>query len=1157
MQTPCKFIGKITHLIKIQTKTKLMKETLNKIFYSIFLKGNRKRLSVFLMTAGIAISFAVQAQNGTRVGGTITDEKNQPISGVNVLIKNTKRGVVSDAKGGYSIEAVTGAILVFSYSGYVSQEILVSGKLIDVKLKEDVKILEEVSVGYQRLRKSDITGAISSVKASELNLSTPTISQALVGKVSGVQVSQVSGAPYSGTKIRVRGIGSINASSEPLYVIDGYAVGGTVSQGPGNTTNATSGYNPNTAGNDIFVNPEDIESIEILKDAASAAIYGSRASGGVVLITTKRGKLGKGRFEYDYQIGSNELAHKVKMLNSSDFAQLFIDGRNDAYHDILIASGVTWNDSYYSDDNATRVAKAGSSNAASISILKSIYDFPSQKMITPQYNTDWQDALYSKVLVQRHNLSFSGGKEGLRYAITGGYLDQPGILDATYQKRINFRTNIDADVNQKLKISSSVAVTNTDNREVEEGRFNQGPILGALVMMPIFPVYNPDGTLQVGQASQQTDGYPYGFQTIENPLALAERVKITRKGLRATFNSNAVYQIIPSLSAKVNIGLQNYNEKYEYYYPTNLSSGVNPPGSAAAVAAANASAQTLNSFDELAEFTLNYKKQFGKSRIDAIAGYTAQQTNTDILSVGANGFSNDVVQEITARGANAANFYINSNTGKTTTTLVSYLGRVNYNYAGKYFVAGSIRADGSSRFGPQSRWGYFPSLSGGWTVSNESFYHDWLGRHSALKLRASWGISGNNNIGNYQYEQTISNPGGVVIGNPGTIYTTTAAGGLKDQKLGWETTAQYNFGADVSLLNGKLGIIANYYNSKSYNLLYSQNISALSGATSILTNLRNSDIRNNGFDLQIDAKLISKKDMSFNVSGNITANKNKVKSLGGASAITVAGAERSYTTHITQEGQPIGMFYGLKVAGMVRQKDMANIALDDAVYKANNNSFPAGYVLKGPARSVGYSNTPLNPGDLYFKDTNGDGVVNEADKGIIGTPYAKFTYGFNLFYSYKSYDISASFNGSYGNQIIDGQDYYIRNMEGSGNQYAIIAQRYRNETQPGDGHDYRASRYSTQSNSSRLSDYYLQDGSFFRCTNITLGYTFPTLPFIKTLGISSMRVYGSIDNAFTITRYLGYNPEVDYNNGSNLTPGVDYGKYPLIRAFNAGIKLSF
>ncbi|MEJ7680282.1 MAG: hypothetical protein WKG06_20990 [Segetibacter sp.] len=290
--------------------------------------------------------------------------------------------------------------------------------------------------------------------------------------------------------------------------------------------------------------------------------------------------------------------------------------------------------------------------------------------------------------MQRHNLSFSGGKEGLRYAISGGYLDQPGILDPTFQKRINFRANIDEDVSKKLKISSNVAITSIDNREVQEGRFNQGPILGALVYMPIFPEYNADGTLALGLPSIPVDGFTYGFQTIENPVALAQRVKVTRKGIRSTYNANAIYEILPDLSAKINLGIQTYNEKYEYYYPTNLSSGVNPPGSPQAIAAANASSQSLNNVDKLAEYTLNYRKQFAQHRLDILAGYTAQQTTTDILSVGANGFNNDAVQEITARGANPANFYLFPNTGKATTTLLSYLGRALYSYNNKYFLIG-------------------------------------------------------------------------------------------------------------------------------------------------------------------------------------------------------------------------------------------------------------------------------------------------------------------------------------------------------------------------------------------------------------------------------------------------------------------------------------
>ncbi len=1119
------------------------------------------RLTCLVITACAlvpTISFAGNRNNTNlypgiiKVSGIISDEAGKPVSGAGVTVKNSKKGVLTDAAGRFELDANEGEILVISHAGFITQEIKVSQPSINIRLKGDVKQLEEVSIGYQRLRKSDVTGAISRVKASELNLSTPTISQALVGKVAGVQVSQVSGAPYSGTKIRVRGIGSINASSEPLYVIDGYAVGGNINSGPGNGGAATNGFNPATSGNDIFVNPDDIESIEILKDAASAAIYGSRASGGVVLITTKRGKTGKGKFEYDYQVGVNKLAHKVKMMNAAEFAQVFIDGRNNNYHDVLVAKGVTWSDAFYSDDNATRTAKGG---GASSNILKSIYDFPTQKLITPTVNTDWQDALYKSALVQRHSLSFSGGKDGVRYAISGGYMDQPGILTATFQKRINFRANIDGDISKRLKVSSSVSITNNDNREVQEGRFNNGPILGALVMMPIFSVYNPDGTLQLGRASEQTDGYAYSFQTIENPVALAKKVNITRKGLRGTYNGTATYQIVPDLSAKVNLGLQTYNEKYDYFYPTSLSSGVNPPGSPAAIAAAQASAQTIASLDKMAEFTVNYKKQLGSHRLDAIAGYTAQETTTDIISVTAKNFSNDIIPEITAQGAAAGSFLLNSNTGKSTTTLISYLGRVLYSYSNRYFASASMRADGSSRFGPQNRFGTFPSVAAGWNISNESFYHDWLGKNSTLKLRASWGLSGNNNIGNYQYRQLISSPSGTIIGN--TIATANWAGRIADDQLGWESTSQYNIGADVTLLNGRLGIIGNYYIGKSFNLLYEKNISALSGSTKVLTNLQNADIRNAGFDLQVDAKIINAKELSVNFSGNITANKNEVKSLGGASELYSAGAERSYTTHVTREGDPIGMFYGLQVAGMVRQSDMANIAEDDAIYNANGKSFPKGYVLKGPPRSVGYSSTPLNPGDLYFKDMNSDGVVNEADKDVIGTPYAKFTYGFNLSVRYKMIDLSTSFNGSQGNKVLDGQDYYIRNMEGSGNQYQLLTQRYRSEAEPGNGYDYRASRGGTQSNSSRLSDYYIQDGSFFRCTNITLGFNPSSVAAIKKLGVSNMRVFASVDNAFTITNYLGYNPEVDYNNGSNLTPGVDYGKYPLARAFSVGVKMVF
>ncbi|NEU70652.1 SusC/RagA family TonB-linked outer membrane protein [Spirosoma agri] len=1108
--------------------------TLSRLLICLLLVGSVVPSSSAHAAGRVTRWFLIHA---ARLTGTVTDEQNQPIPGVNIVEKQTRKGTVTDATGQFTLDVNPGSTLVFSSVGFATQELVVgSQQTLTVRLREDVNQLNEVvAVGYQTLRKSDVTGAIANVKARELNVTAPTLGQALVGKLAGVQVSQTGGAPYNTTKIRVRGIGSINASSDPLYVIDGFP-----------------------AGNDVFINPNDIESIDILKDAASAAIYGSRASGGVVIITTKRGKDGKGKFDYEYQYGVNQLAKKVDLLDANGFAQLMIDGRNNAYRDLVQNSGKTWADAMFSDDNATRIAKVG--NASSVSIPTDIYDFANQKLITPKYNTDWQNALYRNAPMSRHNLTFSGGNNGLRYLISGSYQNQQGIIVATSQERVNFRANIDGEISKKFKVGASLFVTSNKNREVQEGRFNQGPILGALIMPPTFRAYDDNGNLVKNEVAAQQP--VYGYQTIENPVALAMETNINRRGLRGTYNGTASYEIIPGLVAKANLGLQTYSEKYEYYLPTSLSNGNNPPYSPQAIAAATATALTLNTQNVLAEFTATYTKQLGKHSLNGLVGYTAQKTNLDQISVSAQGFQNDAVQEITAKGADPTNFFQSnttssvgfSGTGKQEETLLSYLARAEYNYDGRYYLTAAFRTDGSSRFGPANRWGNFPSLSGGWTISNEPFYTDWLGAASTLKLRGSWGLTGNYNIPLYGYQQTMASPTGAVFGS-GTIQTAFYSGALKDQKLGWESTSQFNVGLDVGLFNNRLLLIANGYLSNSYNLLFNQPVSAISGATSILTNLRNSKIQNKGIEFQADGRVLSTQDVKLNLSGNISFNRNKVLNMGGANTILVAGAERSYITHITQEGQPVGMFYGFKVVGMVRQKDVDNIAADNAVYNAATQSFPAGYVLKGPARSTASTN-PLRPGDLIFQDVNGDGVVTDADKQVIGTPYPKFTYGFSLNASYKAFDANASFNGSYGSQVLDGQDYYVYNMEGSGNQYANVVNRYRSEDQPGDGQVYRASRGGTQSNSTRLSSFYLQNGSYLRCTNITLGYNLPVAKLTKAK-VSALRLYVNVNNAFTLTKYKGYNPEVDYNNGANLSPGVDYGKYPLARGYNIGAKLSF
>ncbi|RFM26082.1 TonB-dependent receptor [Deminuibacter soli] len=1066
------------------------------------------------------------------LSGIVQDENGAPLAGVAISDNKTGKKTATTTNGAYNIAVEEGSVLHFSYVGLTAQDVPVAEELVvNVKMRGEVNVLNEVvAVGYQKVRKSDFTGSVSSVKAKELNLATPSLGQALVGKVAGVQVSQTDGSPYGGIKIRVRGVGSINTSTEPLYVIDGYP-----------------------AGNDVYINPNDIESIDILKDAASAAIYGSRAAGGVVLITTKRGKEGKGRLDYDFQVGVDQLSKKVKLLNSAQFVDLVVDARNNSYRDLMLNTGHQWSDANFSDDNKTRVNNVG--NAGSVQIPVGLYDYANQKVIAPTINTDWQDALYRNALFTRHNLAFTGGAKGVRYAISGGYQNQDGIMVNTGQKRTNFRANIDGDVNAKLKVGANIAYTANSNKETQVGRWDHSPVFGALIYMPNLPVYNADGSLATNLAAAQANDY--GYQSIENPVATAERTRITRTGSRGTYNAYATYELLKNLVFKTNLGYQTYNEKYDYYLPTSLSAGIDPPYSPNAIAAANAVAQTTGQKDQLAEFTLNYNKQLGKNSLNVLAGYTAQQTYTDVVTTTAKGFQNDLIPEVTA----GAPGQIAVTGGKSTYTLNSYLARVLYNYDGKYFASAAFRTDGSSRFGVDRRWGSFPSVSAGWNISKESFYQDWLGNSSSLRLRASWGLSGNNNIGNYSAVQTMASPGGVALGTGNVISTAYWPGQITDNRLGWESTSQYNFGADLSLFKNRVSIIANYYISQTRNLLFNNNVSAISGGNTILTNLRNSKVQNKGWDFQVDAKAISSRDFNLNVSGNISINRNKVLSLGGASTIITAGAERSYLTHITQQGQPVGMFYGYQVAGMVREKDMAGIAADDAVYKANNKSFPKGYQLQGPARSLAQTN-PLKPGDLYFKDVNKDGVVDANDLGIIGSPYAKFTYGFNIGANYKRISFNASFNGSYGNKILDGQDYYLFNMEGSGNQYSVVDDRYRNESRPGNGSVYRASRAGTQSNSTRLSTFYLQSGSFLRCTDLTLAYEIPGLDKLTNNTLTGVRVFASVSNAFTISKYKGYNPEVDYNysnnaSGANATPGVDYGVYPLVRAFNVGAKLSF
>lgn len=1066
------------------------------------------------------IEQSVLKSKNITVKGTVEDDKGELLIGVSVTVKSDRsKGTITDINGNFILENIPeGSTILISYIGYGSQEIIAKDTApINIKLKEDSKLMDEVViVGYTPMRKSDFTGSLSNVKASELPLSAPTLGQALAGKVAGVQVAQSSGAPGEGVKIKIRGTNSLSADSNPLYVIDGYP-----------------------ASEDVNINPNDVESIDVLKDAASAAIYGSRGASGVVLITTKRGKSGKAQVEYDYQFSIQQVSKKLDLLNAEQFRDLVIEARNNSYGQMAEAAGKPWSPL---DDNATRTSKGFAFNQVGIPSM--FFDFTTGKPVTPQYNTDWQNAIFSNAPMQRHNVSVSGGQEYLRYRLSFGHLDQDGIIAPSNHRRMNFRANIDAEITKKFRVGVNFSFDDVKNREVQaDGRYiNDGVVQSALLMFPQFPVYNEDGSYAVGnQIAMKSEG----FQMVENPVALAHEIDIRSKSNRMNFNANISYDILKNLQAKANIGTQNYNYRYNYYRPRTVGQDGDMPNSEGAAARVKAQDRTVQDVDQLGEFTLNYDESFGKHKLQVLAGASAQKKTYDRVYLTGIGFPDDRIHEITGHGPNPGDITLDNATRKAAWTMLSYFSRLNYSIDDRYVITGTIRTDGSSRFGKQNRWGWFPSVSGGWTASNEKFLKDHISDNTTLRLRASWGLSGNNNIGNYEHTSSMSN-GGYVFGS--TVESAYWEGGFRDEAIGWEKTSQYNLGFDLGFLSGRINLIANYYNSESFDLLFDQPISSISGSKSVRTNLKDARVRNRGFDFQVDGRILTG-EFSWNMSANISVNRNKVLNMGGINDLYLT-SERSVVSHITRSGLPIGSFFGYFADGIISEQDYQNILTD----KANlvNGKFPEGYQLVGPAVP---NYTSVRPGDVQWRDIDGDGRITDDDRGVLGNAFPDFTYGISTNFSYKGFDLSAVFTGSQGGKVINFQKYYLYNMEGSGNQLVSTLNRWQSDTNPGNGHVFRADRQSNTNVSMRLASYMVEDASYFRCANLTLGYNFKA-SLLNKIKLQGLRLYASVDNLFTISDYEGYNPEVDYK-GDNLLPGFDWGVYPLSRTFSIGAKLTF
>jgi TonB-linked SusC/RagA family outer membrane protein len=1050
----------------------------------------------------------VPQQPGATIKGRVSDDSNQPLPGVTVRIKGTNRATITDASGNYHIAADENEVLMFSFIGYEPQEQTIHGKNdLNIFLKTSAGHMKEVVViGYGTQTRKDVTTSVASLGASEINNYPATgVDKAMTGKLAGVQVLQTDGAPGAGISIKVRGTGTITAGSDPLYVIDGIPL----------SDNDASGPSPNGPGPAFKVNPldainlEDIESVDVLKDASAAAIYGSRGSNGVVIITTKRGRKDKPLISVNSYYGQQKVTREIPMLNAYQFAQLIYDAHNNTYFDQMQAKGLTGN---ASDDNATRLANLGAAPTnTSLAYLLPPEIAPylaGQKGLT---NTNWQDAIFQTAPMQSHTLSATGGSENVQYYISGNYLDQGGIVINSGYKKYGGRINLDAHYN-RLKLGASLNYNyGIINFLPTEGAFNNGNqnlIETALVAAPFFPVHNPDGTYNYDQYRWQwSEANPV------NPVALAMLKKDVTYEKKLLTNVFAEYEIAKDLKYKLSFGTDISDFNRSTFAPTTLP---NP------LTLTTPNVPTANYYNSqitnwIVENTLSYHKQFGNHGIQAIAGYSMQRESAGNNSISATGFPNDLVQ--TLNGATSITAY---NASVNEWSLISGLARVQYNYKEKYLLSAALRADGSSRFGANNKYGYFPSASAGWIVSDENFMKA-LPFVSNFKLRASYGVTGNFQIGNYAYLATLSSSNYIFGTNSGTLSSGLYQGTPDNPNLGWEKTAAVDVGTDISLFKGVLGATVDVYNNNTSHLLLNLPVPSATGYSTNLVNI--GKVNNKGLEVTL-TNHVQLGQFRLSNSVNYSANRNKVVDLGGVNSIITQSQSVIY--FITEKGKPIGNYYTLVKTGVY--KDQADI----------DNT---------PAKVPG-----AKPGDFKFKDINGDGIIDGNDKAITGNYQPKFTYGYSGQLQYSIFDLNVALQGVYGNTIANIAQRHYNSTESYANNTTDALNRWVSPTDPGNGIVARANRSETGLNA-QISTYHLSPGSYMRIRDLTLGVSLPDR-MAKHAGLNMVRLYVTATNPFTFTHYNGYNPEVSVDSNP-LMPGVDYGSYPVAKTFLVGLNVKF
>jgi len=1088
--------------IKVEDGT--IDEVLNQLFKDSNIRYQIVNKTIVL-TASVSSkteSKGVKQQNIT-VSGTITDEKGEPIIGANILVKGTTNGVISDIDGKYTVTIPDNeTVLVYSYIGYITREVLVGNKReINVTLTENSQLIDEVVViGYGTASKKKLTTSVGSMKTENIQeLPITNIGDAFAGQMSGITAENGTGSPGASPVIRIRGYGSINAGSEPLYVIDGVMA---------------------TSSQFAALNPKSIETIDVLKDAAAGAIYGSRAGNGVILVTTKKGKIGDAKFSVNATFGIQQLERKVDVLNTSEWLSMVKES--------------------YTNEGME---------------IPEFYSRPSSSYA----NTDWQDELYRNSTYQNYQISASGGDEKFKYYVDANILDNEGIMITTYAKTYSSTGSFDMALKPNLKMGLTYSASHKKeriNNSINAGAGHQtggygiagGIIQQSLWMPPVMPVYESNG--DYGQIWQKEFGeYNYLNFGFANPVANLRETHDVYSWNKVLARGYIAYEPIDGLALNASLSVIADSFRREYHVSPYVAGG----GGSILANFSNPAYDKMVAGQEngmssswISEFYANYKKVFGDHGIDATLGYSAQYfgiKNTAAKSSYNDRGSANAINPIPA----FSNYYQPNIYGAALAlgsdnfqenTFASIFGRLTYSYKDRYILMGSVRRDGSSKFAPDQRYGYFPAISLAWRLSEEDFIKkiSWI---DDLKIRGSFGVSGNDQFGNYAWQGTVNYTdlytyGPVGAGSSGTG-KVLLPNSIENRKLKWETNEQTNIGVDLSVLGNRINLTADYFVRKTKNMLLYRSLPSENGiATSIFDNIGN--MSNKGLELSLNTVNLQTKDFSWTTNFTFTKINNKVDKVFTSSGYIPYNANQFLTSSGFEsairivEGEPMFQIYSYKVIGTFETAD-----------QLASMPNPGGNSVIG---------------DPIIDDYNGDGAINSGDLQVVGNALPDFTYGITSTWRYKNVDLGVIFDGSYGaSRIITAarNAALIRNQENT--LRIFYDDRYREgET----GHHFGKAKVNVTGMRHWNQSYFVRDASYLRIRNITLGYNMPQ-ELCSKAGISDLRLALSVQNAFTFTSYPLYNPQSNTHNGSSGVAqfGVDDGTYPLARVYSISLNFNF